>query len=154
MLGFDVHPKESARLLSEWKKASAAENSEMQDLEDEILNIFVDICSLFRREPEVNHRASAEEPSAEVYLFAYLRVLETSGEGLPPVFVVALRRALSHYGVKSLERSPKLEHDCSPMTGCRWTISNCWLVRSRTCPSSASSYLCMKRIGSCPGTGP
>jgi acetyl/propionyl-CoA carboxylase alpha subunit/acetyl-CoA carboxylase carboxyltransferase component len=109
MLGFDVHPKESARLLSEWKKASAAENGEMQDLEDEILNIFVDICSLFRREPEVNHRASAEEPSAEVYLFAYLRMLETSGEGLPSVFVSALRRALSHYGVKSLERSPKLE---------------------------------------------
>ena len=55
--------------------------------EDEILNIFVDICSLFQREPEVNDRASGEEPSAEAYLFSYLRMLDTRGEGLPPAFV-------------------------------------------------------------------
>ena len=77
--------------------------------EDEILNIFVDICSLFQREPEVNHRASGEEPSAEAYLFSYLRMLETRGEGLPPAFVSALRRALAHYGVQTLDRSPELE---------------------------------------------
>jgi acetyl/propionyl-CoA carboxylase alpha subunit/acetyl-CoA carboxylase carboxyltransferase component len=109
MLGFDVDPRESARLLSDWKRNSTGESCEMREIEDEILNIFVDICSLFQRDPEVNHRASSEEPSAEVYLFSYLRMLETSGEGLPAAFVAALRQALSHYGVRSLERSPKLE---------------------------------------------
>ena len=57
----------------------------------------------------MNHRASGEEPSAEAYLFSYLRMLETRGEGLPPAFVDALRRALSHYGVQTLDRSPELE---------------------------------------------
>jgi len=109
MLGFDVDPKESARLLSEWKKSDASESRETRDVEDEILNIFVDIRSLFGREPEVNHRASGEEPSAEVHLFSYLRMLETKGEALPPAFVSALRRALAHYGVHTLDRSAKLE---------------------------------------------
>jgi len=36
-------------------------------------------------------------------------MLETRGEGLPPAFVSALQRALAHYGVQTLERSPELE---------------------------------------------
>jgi len=38
-------------------------SAETLKAEDEILNIFVDICSLFQRDPEVNHRASGEEPA-------------------------------------------------------------------------------------------
>ena len=109
MLGFDVDSKETARLISDYKQTGGTHDRQTHETEDEILNIFVDISSLFRREPEVNHRASGEEPSAEVYLFSYLRMLETEGEGLPPRFVEALRRALSHYGVHSLQRSPQLE---------------------------------------------
>ncbi|HEV2717683.1 MAG TPA: biotin/lipoyl-containing protein, partial [Terriglobales bacterium] len=109
MLGFDVDPKQSARLLAEWSKACPVDTDEIRQGEDEVLNIFVDICSLFQREPEVNHRASGEEPSAEAYLFSYLRMLETGGEGLPPAFVTALRHALAHYGVQTLDRSPQLE---------------------------------------------
>ena len=108
MLGFDVDPKHSTRLLAEWDQNCPVDD-EIRQAEDEILNIFVDICSLFQRDPEVNHRASSEEPSAEAHLFSYLRMLETGGEGLPPAFVSALRRALSHYGVQSLDRSPELE---------------------------------------------
>ena len=85
------------------------QSDELTHSEDEILNIFVDICSLFQHEPNVNHRTGGEEPSAESYLFSYLRMLETRGEKLPPVFVSALRRALAHYGVLSLDRSPELE---------------------------------------------
>ena len=109
MLGFDVDPKHSARLLAEWSQSCPVDSDEIREEEDEILNIFVDICSLFQREPEVNHRASGEEPSAEAYLFSYLRMLETHGEGLPPAFVSALQRALAHYGVRSLDRSSQLE---------------------------------------------
>ena len=36
-------------------------------------------------------------------------MLETRGEGLPPAFVSALQRALAHYGVQTLDRSPELE---------------------------------------------
>ncbi len=109
MLGFDVDPKHTARLLAEWSQHCPVDSDEIRRREDEILNIFVDICSLFQREPEVNHRASSEEPSAEAYLFSYLRMLETCGEALPPTFVSALQRALAHYGVQTLDRSPELE---------------------------------------------
>jgi acetyl/propionyl-CoA carboxylase alpha subunit/acetyl-CoA carboxylase carboxyltransferase component len=109
MLGFDVDPKNGVRLLADWSQSCPADSDEIRQEEDEILNIFVDLCSLFQREPEVNHRASGEEPSAEAYLFAYLRMLETRGEALPPAFVSALQRALAHYGVRTLDRSPQLE---------------------------------------------
>ena len=109
MLGFDVDPKQTACLLAGWSENCPEDREEIRQKEDEILNIFVDICSLFQRDPEVNHRASSEEPSAEAYLFSYLRMLETRGEGLPPTFVRSLRRALAHYGVQTLDRSPQLE---------------------------------------------
>jgi len=109
MLGFDVDPKHTARLLAEWSHNCPVYSDEIRQREDEILNIFVDICFLFQREPEVNHRASGEEPSAEAHLFSYLRMLETRGQGLPPAFVSALQRALAHYGVQTLDRSPELE---------------------------------------------
>ena len=109
MLGFDVDPKHTAQLLAEWSQHCPVDSDEIRQAEDQILNIFVDICSLFQREPEVNHRASGEEPSAEAYLFSYLRMLETRGQALPPAFVSALQRALAHYGVRTLDRSPELE---------------------------------------------
>jgi acetyl/propionyl-CoA carboxylase alpha subunit/acetyl-CoA carboxylase carboxyltransferase component len=109
MLGFDVDGKDAARSFAEWKKTHLVVSGEMRKAEDEILNSFVDICSLFQRDPEVNHRACAEEPSSEAYLFSYLRMLDTGGEGLPASFVAALHRALAHYGVKTLDRSPLLE---------------------------------------------
>jgi len=109
MLGFDVDPKHTARLLAEWSQNCPVDSDEIRQREDEILNIFVDICSLFQREPAVNHRASGEEPSAEAHLFSYLRMLETRGQGLPPAFVSALQRAVVHYGVQTLEHSPELE---------------------------------------------
>ncbi|HXZ42556.1 MAG TPA: carboxyl transferase domain-containing protein [Terriglobales bacterium] len=109
MLGFDADPKQIARLLGEWDQNCPADSDEARQGEDEALNIFVDICSLFQRDPEVDHRNSGEEPSAEAYLFSYLRSIETGGEGLPSAFVDALRRALAHYGVRSLDRSLELE---------------------------------------------
>ncbi|HUO15261.1 MAG TPA: carboxyl transferase domain-containing protein [Verrucomicrobiae bacterium] len=104
MLGFDVDPKHTAKLVAEWSQKCPVYSDEIRQREDEILNIFVDICFLFQRQPEGNHRASAE-----AHLFSYLRMLETRGQGLPPAFVSAVERALAHYGVQALECSPQLE---------------------------------------------
>jgi acetyl/propionyl-CoA carboxylase alpha subunit/acetyl-CoA carboxylase carboxyltransferase component len=111
MLGFDVDPKHAAVLFDGWSqnRGTCNDDDEIRRLEDEILTIFVDICSLFRREPRLNGPASGEEPCAETYLFSYLRMLDTRGDGLPEPFVNALRCALAHYGVRSLDRSPGLE---------------------------------------------
>src|SRR5271166_1534084 len=111
MLGFDVDPERTARLLAEWSQFydERSDSDEMRCREDEILNIFVDLCSLFRRNPKVNDEIGGEAPSTEAYLFSYLRMLDTQGEGVPPEFVAELRRAVAHYGVTTLDRSPELE---------------------------------------------
>ena len=109
MLGFDISPERTKRLLAEWKQWPETQaDGDIGKQEDEILNIFVDICSLFRTNPK--YTADAEEaPSTEAYLFSYLRMLDTQGENLPEDFLAALRRAVAHYGVTSLDRSPELE---------------------------------------------
>jgi acetyl/propionyl-CoA carboxylase alpha subunit/acetyl-CoA carboxylase carboxyltransferase component len=109
MLGFDLDPARCARQLTAWSQTCPADSDDIRQSENEILSIFVDICSLFQREPEVDLRNAGEEPSAESYLFAYLRTVETKGEGLPATFVDALRRVLAHYGVSTLDASAKLK---------------------------------------------
>ena len=108
LLGFDLDAAASARQFGAWSRNCPADSEEIRHCEDEILNIFVDICSLFQREPDADHRTAGEGPSAEAYLFSYLRMVETGGEGLPAYFVDALRRALAHYGVTALNGSPSL----------------------------------------------
>ena len=111
MLGFDVSPERTARLLAEWEQwtETQAHDDEIRSRENEILSIFVDICSLFRRNPKIVNQTDAEAPSTEAYLFSYLRMLDTHGGRLPDGFVGALRRAVAHYGVPSMDRSPQLE---------------------------------------------
>ncbi len=111
MLGFEVDPALLMKALSDWNPSSEATagRQEMAGREDEILGIFVDICTLFERQPEMDDLNGGEERSAETYLFSYLHMLDTRGKALPATFVDALRRALVHYGIRTLERSPELE---------------------------------------------
>jgi acetyl/propionyl-CoA carboxylase alpha subunit/acetyl-CoA carboxylase carboxyltransferase component len=108
MLGFDVDPKLASQ-VSLWLKSCDLNEDDFRHAEDEILNIFADICSLFERDPDMSEFMEGEEPSTESYLFSYLRRLETEGDSLPEHFVTALKRALAHYDVSSLNRSPELE---------------------------------------------
>ena len=108
MLGFDLDPASTLRNFASSSQPPMVSESTRRT-EDEILNIFVDICSLFHREPNVNHRMSAEEPAAETLFFSYLRLIETQGEDLPAYFVEALRRALSYYGISKLDSTPALK---------------------------------------------
>jgi acetyl/propionyl-CoA carboxylase alpha subunit/acetyl-CoA carboxylase carboxyltransferase component len=109
MLGFDVDPAKASRCQSEWSRTYRADTEEIRKAEDDLLTIFVDICSLFHRQPQFGDPVEGERPSAEAYLFTYLRLIDTRGEGLPRTFVAALQRALTHYGISKLDRSPELE---------------------------------------------
>jgi acetyl/propionyl-CoA carboxylase alpha subunit/acetyl-CoA carboxylase carboxyltransferase component len=104
MLGFDVDPTNCARQLRAWSHSCPADSEPIRRNEEEILSIFVDICSLFQQEPEIDRHT--EEPSAEACLFSYLRTAGADVEALPAYFVDALRRTLAHYGVTDLKRSP------------------------------------------------
>ena len=111
MLGFDVDPSVAGQSFSGWKKGCALSHDDfaVTQGENEILSIFVDLCSLFLRQPNLDRRNGGEMPSTEAHLFSYLRTLDTAGEGLPSSFMEAIRRALAHYGVMSLDRTPELE---------------------------------------------
>ena len=50
--------------------------------------------------------------SPQEYVHAFLRSLDAKAERLPERFVTLLQRALSHYGVESLDRTPALEEAC------------------------------------------
>ncbi|HEX6902300.1 MAG TPA: carboxyl transferase domain-containing protein [Thermoanaerobaculia bacterium] len=104
MLGYDVDPRAAQRLAAETRGGDLT-------VEDGILRAYVDIASLFRRQP--GDGLEDGRHTAEEYLFTYLRNLDARGAGLPPRFLDRLRRALAHYGVGggvgTLERSPELE---------------------------------------------
>ncbi len=109
LLGFDVDPAATMRALSSWSQNCPAESEQLNRSENDILSIFLDICSLFHRVPNANHHTTAEEPAAETLFFSYLRMIETKGDGLPIWFVDDLQRVLKHYGVGTLESTPALK---------------------------------------------
>lgn len=77
--------------------------------EHRLLGMFADLRAVSRPdradpEPEPEFLHSPQE-----HLHAWLRSLDAQAEGLPSWFIAALRRALAHYGITSLERTPALE---------------------------------------------
>ncbi len=104
VLGYDVESDAAQRAATAAMAAVDTDESGVDRLIQEILSTYVDLGSLFRRQAEDSVRHSSEE-----YLFIFLRDLDARGEALPPSFLARLRRALEHYGVASLDRSPELE---------------------------------------------
>ena len=108
MLGFDVEAAGLREALSRPLEGSAGEAFARGAAG--VLDIFVDVCSLFRRQGEDEEEwEDGNGFGAEEYLFTYLRKLDESGAGLPAAFLAKLQRALRHYGVTDLSRSPELE---------------------------------------------
>ncbi len=54
----------------------------------------------------------ADAPSPQQHLHAFLRSLDPAAEGLPDRFLASLERALGHYDVGGLDRTPALEAAC------------------------------------------
>ncbi len=113
LLGFDADAVEMKRII-ENRGILCIEmppkDRPLWDREGEILNIFVDIISLFRREPADDEGLDASgRLSSEEYLFAYLRNPSAGDEALPPAFVDKLKRVLAHYDVDDIADHPSLE---------------------------------------------
>jgi acetyl/propionyl-CoA carboxylase alpha subunit/acetyl-CoA carboxylase carboxyltransferase component len=111
VLGFDLEAPEVERLLARWDALCAAEAPPEVILPGElaILDTFVDLSSLFRRQAAGDPSEEDQRRSTEEYLFTYLRDLDRAGAGLPPAFLQRLQRALGHFGVSGLLRSAELE---------------------------------------------
>ncbi len=114
MLGYDVDQAEAKRLpgeLSAVYKVLPADDKELQRGEDQLLSIFADISSLFRRalDPAEAEAQDIQVHSAEQDLLTYLRSRDSRLERLSPQFTEKLQRALAHYGVENLDPSPELD---------------------------------------------
>src|SRR5581483_7770730 len=113
ILGYDVDAGVIRRGFAEKKGELPGDRNSLRQLQDEILNIFVDIQSLFCRHPEPDSKSSAESPSAEMCLFTYLSHLRANAEmrndELPSSMTNLLQKALRYYGVHSLDRGKALE---------------------------------------------
>jgi acetyl/propionyl-CoA carboxylase alpha subunit/acetyl-CoA carboxylase carboxyltransferase component len=110
LLGFDLAPGDARRTIADYERARAelTSTSEVLDREIEVFNAFADLSELARNRP------AAEEPDEQVHsprehFHSYLHSLDIDREHLPDGFRRRLTRALAHYDVTDLERSPALE---------------------------------------------
>ncbi|MDH3681826.1 MAG: ATP-grasp domain-containing protein [Acidimicrobiia bacterium] len=108
VLGFEAD--DQARVVDRYRRtrvgAAAAEPLIRAELD--VLTAFADLCALGRNRPDFE-LAAHELHSPELYFHRYLRSLDADAEGLPGSFRTKLARALGHFGLTQLERSPELE---------------------------------------------
>ena len=120
MLGYDVDRATATAALADHAAACAlgiSGEAWLRSAEDEVLGAFADVCALSRRRPEATDDITGPGLSDQELLFAYLRTLDPSR--LSASLADSLPRALSHYGIDSLVRTPELEDRLY------------WLVRSQ-----------------------
>ncbi|MBW8803888.1 MAG: ATP-grasp domain-containing protein [Catenulisporales bacterium] len=113
VLGFDVDPHDEDRVQKDYLAARAAAIEEgHRPLAGELglIEAFADLAALSRNRPGGEDTESEiHVHSAHEYFHTYLQSLDVERAGLPESFQAALRRALSHYGITDLERTPELE---------------------------------------------
>ncbi len=112
LLGFDVDPHDERRVLHDYLEArrEAVEEGH-RPLAEEIglIDVFADLAELSRNRPAGGGDGDGHVHSAREHFHAYLQCLDVERAGLPESFQATLAKALGHYGVTDLERSPELE---------------------------------------------
>jgi acetyl/propionyl-CoA carboxylase alpha subunit/acetyl-CoA carboxylase carboxyltransferase component len=112
LLGFDVDPHDERRVLGDYLAArEAAVEAGHRTLAEELelIDLFADLAELSRNRPTGEDVDDGHAYSAREYFHTYLQSLDVERAGLPEAFQAKLAKALGHYGVTDLERSPELE---------------------------------------------
>ncbi|MBO4205329.1 ATP-binding protein [Micromonospora echinofusca] len=113
LLGFDVDPHDERRVLDDYLAARrAATEDGHRPLAEELalVEVFADLAELSRNRPAGEDGSGpGHVPSAREYFHTYLQSLDVERAGLPESFQAKLAKALGHYGVTDLERTPDLE---------------------------------------------
>ncbi|HEX6025677.1 MAG TPA: biotin carboxylase N-terminal domain-containing protein, partial [Solirubrobacter sp.] len=100
LLGYDVPDDEAERLRTVDLGPGAPR----------LLRLYADLSALAR--PRRDPDDALLDRSPQEYLHAFLRSLDAKAERLPEHFVALLQRALAHYGIETLDRTPALENAC------------------------------------------
>ncbi|MCP4964277.1 MAG: ATP-grasp domain-containing protein [bacterium] len=106
LLGWDIDPHYLDSMIAPGSErcAAGAADPTIRQLEDDVLGIFVDVISLFRRALTADS-ADGERRTTEEYLFDYMRDLGAHRGTLPKQFTDQLLRALNHFDVDSLDHT-------------------------------------------------
>jgi acetyl/propionyl-CoA carboxylase alpha subunit/acetyl-CoA carboxylase carboxyltransferase component len=108
LLGYDLDPVSARHLVARQRRLAgelAVDDPRLLDVEERLLDLFADLASLSRPQPAADDQRSTQE-----YLLSFLQWLEVERSGIPASYQTRLLRALNRYGVKTLARTPRLEH--------------------------------------------
>ena len=114
-LGYDIEPSEVTRIVADLHGACSdmlACDPELIPGEHRLLAMYADLLALARPQRELAEPGEDLLRSPQEDLYEYLRSLDARAAGLPDLFVARLKRALAHYDVTGLERTPQLEDAC------------------------------------------
>ena len=107
VLGFDMAAESPADMIAGYladRDAAVAADAPVRQGELDLVTAFVDIAELSSAQPGPgSHRSPREQ------FHAYLQSLSVDRSGVSAEFRRALERALRHYGVTELDRTPALE---------------------------------------------
>jgi len=112
LLGYDLAPTDATRALADYQRARAeltATGNPPLHHEIDVFSTFADLAELARNKPAAEEEGDELVHSPREHLHAYLHSLDADREHLPEGFRRRLARALAHYDVHDLERSPALE---------------------------------------------
>jgi acetyl/propionyl-CoA carboxylase alpha subunit/acetyl-CoA carboxylase carboxyltransferase component len=113
LLGFDVDPHDERRVLAGYLAArEELADAGQRPLADEVelLSVFADLSELSRnKQPGEEPGADSRVHSDREYFHTYLQSLDVDRAGLSETFQGRLVKALGHYGITELERTPELE---------------------------------------------
>ncbi|WP_173095836.1 carboxyl transferase domain-containing protein [Actinomadura verrucosospora] len=115
LLGFDADPHDERRALDGYlaaRAAAAAEGHRPAAAELALVDVFADLAELTRNTAAADGDAAGAAGhvhSAREHFHTYLQSLDVERAGLPEEFRAKLAKALGHYGVTDLDRSPELE---------------------------------------------
>jgi acetyl/propionyl-CoA carboxylase alpha subunit/acetyl-CoA carboxylase carboxyltransferase component len=113
LLGYDVDPHDEGRVLAGYlaaRKELADAGQRPLAEEVEMLSVFADLSELSRnKQAGEDTGGDSRVHSAREYFHTYLQSLDVDRAGLSEAFQGRLLKALGHYGVTDLERTPQLE---------------------------------------------
>lgn len=111
-LGFDVDPHDERRVLDDYlaaRRAAIADNRRPLAEELELLQVFADLAELSHNRSWDDDSGPGHVHSAREYFHTYLQSLDVERAGLSESYQGKLAKALEHYGVTDLDRTPDLE---------------------------------------------
>ncbi|MCP2296731.1 Acetyl/propionyl-CoA carboxylase, alpha subunit [Nocardia amikacinitolerans] len=112
LLGFDVDPHDDRRVVDDYlvaRRAAIADNRRPLAEELELVQVFADLAELSHNRSWDEDGGQSHVHSAREYFHTYLQSLDVERAGLPASYQAKLSKALAHYGVTDLERTPELE---------------------------------------------